>query len=177
MVWVSHRAFSVCTGLRAGISHPCYFARFSPPQWLLAMAVISISLSISLFFLQLSHFINSCMEKNETLITVFGKAVNQTLSKIIVYIFTTDTWTGNKVIVQACNLHHKEQPSPVLRTSYSETLQNRCDLAWKHLCMWVKNPTDVSDITLMSKSLHGRCFIFSLWNHQPGLKTWSVLIT
>lgn len=62
------------------------------------------------------------MEKNETLLTVFGKAVNQTLSNNIVYIFMTDTWTGKKVIIQACKLHHKEQPSPVLRISYSVTV-------------------------------------------------------
>lgn len=70
------------------------------------------------------------MEKNGTLITVFGKAVNQTLSNIMVYIFMTDTWTGIKATIWACKLHHhKEQPSPDLRISYSETLQNLRDLA------------------------------------------------
>lgn len=43
--------------------------------------------------------------------------------------------------------------------------------------MWVKNPIDVSEIIHMSKSLNGRCLIFSLWNHWLGFKTWSVLIT
>lgn len=69
------------------------------------------------------------MEKNGTLITVFGKAVNQTLNNVNVYIFMTDIWPGNKVKIQVCKLHHKDQPSPVLRISYSETLQNRGDLA------------------------------------------------